>query len=871
MALGDETPSVGRHRTPPRPSTRVDKDSSLDIAKSFDVFTNEMRALNATMTNMRKDLQANLDARARFAAPGQGDQIRGTRDKVRADRPSENYDTLAGIVQDAMASQNWESYNRRMGNEQVPGQSRGPGFQYNVNPSRPLGMTDAMQSMGHFQAWTAQRLGQRIAGPNRDVLHPSLDAPPRGMPSSRPSDYTGRRRAPSGDPTAGQPKSTPGPSEEYTGRHERPEYSPRHARPYEPQHAGPEEEDQNQIGMGASAAIAGRLGSALAQSGGTRAGMGAALRRIPYVGIAIEAVSQGRDFYLDQREQARGYQEMTGTGALEGWTDKRREDLYALANLFTYSGDRARSQFQTATALGYNDVGGSGGTFNMSRGSALNFMDEAYHQIGMDTDESGNMLDLASRNTQTNLSQLVRQLDRLSESAGQAGINAMKARENFMQVFDFTTQRGYGAAASGAAEIATNTQISYGKTFEDTDMSGIYSQQAMMLVSGQQGISYGDAQGLLRNDPAAYATATGERFEEYLRNQRPDLVSAIRSATAGEDISNVNVRNRIKEELIGPGGQFENVDLETTAQAMSELTGIPMNREQLLDAAIAELGGSGLGAQAEEFAERQGRNEVTSVTDTISQGGGSSVSENAMANDKVLGNLSDSELDAAWDDAQNGGMFPGKEGSAARSYLQSLRHHMGYSYEAQTGGDKTPKDHLVESYMNQYAYAGNQDPFLEELIANTQGDPEVEIQTADGKSVVMTLSEAIKQGYGDLIASGTVRFVGEEMGGQTTADVAGMQGRSGGPEAADQNSADILEESRGATSFEEWSQNYKGDPYGGFSGSQTTSNGVTIGLAPEAQRLFQFMESDPNAAAMEGSPTSMSDLDSSRYPTRQPN
>lgn len=871
MVAGDQTPSTGRHRAPPRPSTRVDKDSSVDIAKSFDSFIPEIRALNATMNNMRKDLQANLDAQARFSGtPGQGDQLRRTRDRVRADRPSENYDVLAGVVKDAMASQNWESYGRRMGT-QISGASEGPGFRYNVSARNPLTQTESMQSMGHFQAWVAQRLGQQIAGSDRDVFHPSLNAPPRGGARA---PYEGRRRASEGNPLAGQPSSVTG-APESVGRHAMPEYSPRHARPYEPKHAreGSEDEEYPQPGVGAAAAITGRLGSALAQSGGTSAGLMAGLRRVPYVGIAVEAVNQGRDFYLNQREQARGYQEVTGATGWEGWKDKRREDLYALANLFKYSGDRAREQFQVVTALGYNDISGAPGAVNRSRYAALDFMDDAYHNVGMDTDESGAMLDLASRNTQTNIRGLVRQLERLSEAAGQSGINAMKARENFMQAFDFTTQRGYGSSASAVAEMATGTQISYGKTFEDTDMSGIVSQSSLLLTSGQQGISYGEAQGLLRNDPSAFFQASGDRFEEYLGNQKPELVDAIRNAVAGEDISNPNVRNRIKEELIGVGGAFENEDLETTAQVMSELTGVPMNREQLLDAAIAELGGEGLGAQAEAQTDRDAMLNPSSVEETIGHGGVSSASVEAMEGDSVLGDLSESQLEDAVETAREGGMVLGREGRAVSNYWRRLKRNMGYSITGSNPNQPpTAKDRVIDAYMQKYAFQGNQDPFLEEMITNIKGDPTVEIETSDGGSVVMPLSEAITQGYGDLLAGGSIRFTGEEMGGQTTADVAGMAGRRDGPEVADETASSILEESRFAQSFDEWSEGYKGTPYGGFSGdgSQTTSGGVTIGLSPDAQRLFQIVDSDPNAAAVEGSPTSMSDLDSSRYPSRQP-
>lgn len=860
MALGDETPTTGRHRKPAKPSTRVDKETSIDMAQAFDVFTDEVRALNATMSNMRKDLRASLDAQARFSVnPARQKELKEARDRAGgADHPSETYDALAGIVRDTMAAQQWQDYHRRMGMEGPRGASSGPAFRYAVNPARPISGVEATQSLGHFQAWAAQRIGQRVAGRGRDVLDPSLRAP---------------QRAPI-DPTAGQPKTAPGP---YEARHAGdPRYEGRHERPYEPRHGAEEEGvDESALGVGAAAAISGRLGSVLAQSGGTAAGLGVALKRIPYVGAVIEGVTRGRDFYLDQREQARGYQEMTGTTGFEGLLEARREDIHMLTNIFKYSGDRARAQFQTATALGYGQqsMQAMGNTYSGTRYEALDFMDDVYHNVGMDTDEAGQVLDLASRNTQTNVTRLARSLERLSESAGRAGINAVKARENFMQAFDFTTQRGYGPAAAASAEILTGTQISYGKTFEDTDFSGTMTQAQLMMIAGQQGISYGEAQGLLRNDPTAYMGAVSQNFESHLSNISPDLLSAIQSATEGENVSNVNVRNRIKDELIGPGGPLENADLETVAMAMSELTGIPMNREQLLDAAITEVSGEGISAQAEAQSEREASTQPGSLYEVAGRGGGSTAAMEALETDKTLGDMSPEErqqfLQEGFEELGVGtgdeGFANTKEERAVSRYRRRLLQNMGvYNMEG------TELNSLGQAYASEYLDKGNQDPFLEELIKELGGqDAEVEITTADGSSQVMRLSQAISAGYGDLLATGNVRLVAEEYGGQTTSDVAGMQGREG-PEAADMTQEE-LQEGQFGRPFEEWSEDYRGTPYGGFSGSQVTQGGVTIGLAPDAQRLFQFMNTDPNGAAVAGSPTDMGDLDNSRFPSEQPN
>ncbi len=849
MALGDETPGAGRHRAPPRPTTRVDKDSSIDLAQAFDVFTTEVRALNATMTNMRRDLQANLDAQARFSTdPSRQRSLSASRDRARADRPSETYDTLAGVVQDAMSAQNWMAYQQRMGG-QAQGASQGPGFRYGVDSRRPLSGTEAMQSMGHFQAYAAQQLGQWIAGPQRDVYHRSLNAP------QRPSGQSSGTTSPQGTHlTAGQVSNAAealGATIGYQPRHARDSYVPRHARP---------EDEGPEAGAGAMAAITGRIGSAIAQSGGTSAGMRAALRRVPYVGIAIEAVSQGRDFYIDQREQARQYQEMTGSTGWEGWQDARREDIHALTNWFQFSGDRARAQFQTATALGFNDRADLGATrTGRSRGEALEFMDTVYHSAGIDTDEAGQILDVASRNTQTNLTQLARTLERLSDSAGTANINAMKVRDSFLQVFDVTTQRGYGTSAAAVGEILTGAQISYGKTFEDVDLSGVTSQQQMMIIAGQTGMGYGEVQGMLRNDPTAYSALAAESAMELASQINPEFVSAVRGAIQGQDISNPSVRNRIKEELLGPGGPLANMDLETLSAALSQFTGFPMNREQLVDWAITEFGGQGIRASAEAQEERQEAFQAGTIGEVAARGGGSTAGQEALQHDEDLASMSASERQDLFDRVAAGEATWGETGMAS-GYRQRVLANMGVNLSQLSGPGL--------QYDLEYLQQGKQDPFLEELIRNLGNkDPLVEIETSDGEKRVMTVGEAIKAGYGDLLASGNVRFVEEEFQGQTTADVAGTPGR-GDTDTSGFMTNEELEDLGAGEPFSQWSEGYRGTPYG--TGSQTSVNGVTIGLNPDAQRLFQIINNDPNRAAMSGSPVDMGDLDSSRYPSEQP-
>src|SRR5690606_25494107 len=196
-----------------------------------------------------------------------------------------------------------------------------------------------------------------------------------------------------------------------------------------------------------------------------------AARAIPAGGSTIATLELLSALYLSDPDSPRAHQEIAGTSGWEGWVDKLSEDVYRWGNFVAFSGDRAREQYRVATAAGYNDVADTG-LYRGSRTQALNFLDRAYHDYGMDASEAAPFLEVAQR-ASTDLDRLTQTIHRLSEAAGEAGFNAMSARKSFLSMFDAMNRRGYNSAALPSAEIMTSAQLSYGRNFENVDFTGL--------------------------------------------------------------------------------------------------------------------------------------------------------------------------------------------------------------------------------------------------------------------------------------------------------------------------------------------------------------------------------------------------------------
>lgn len=809
MALEDHTPeSAGRR--PPRPSSRVG-DESFNIAMAFEVLTDEIRAMNQTLIALRKDTKKNADVMSRFGRVGSRRSSRSS--SAAPDHPSESFDPLAGIIN--TINETLFSRRRSRGDDEEPPSTTQSLLRLIQNIQR--GSRPGLHSLTHLQTLATDLIDKK---------------------GSATAGYTTVKTLPFQNLWIGTHPGGKG------------------TEVYEPL--------GTQILPANMEIQAGEKGPMLYDKAGTKVvpqapppsslGTGAlsvAARAIPGVGLAIASVGLGREFYLSQRERAREYQEITGTTGWEGWVDKLSEDVYRWGNFFTFSGDRAREQYRVATAAGYNDVADTG-LYRGSRTQALNFLDRAYHDYGMDASEAAPFLEVAQR-ASTDLDRLTQTIHRLSEAAGEAGFNAMSARESFLSMFDAMNRRGYNSAALPSAEIMTSAQLSYGRNFENVDFTGLTNINTMAYVAGQTGMGLGEVQTMLDQSPGEYFMAASASFLNALRMVSPDVYNAVESAVQGQDVSSAQVRQRIMQEL--KRGPLSGMDLETIAQAVSSLVGIPLNRDQMLEMAITELGGAGMGQAAIEQQQRQEGARPGAVGEVASRGG-SALSQDALEKtyygaDPFLGlggtkmsELTPEEqqriLEQGREEVQENRFAMSDEARAYRDYMAQLR-------RGSLAADGSFANEVGHAYWKYVDETGRQDPFTETLIKNL-GDQSsnalVEIETKDGTQV-MPLADAI-QNFPDAVSSGQLRFVNEELAGRTLEDVAGIQG-TGSYSPIGRTSEELAQEGIGMPG-EEWRQE---NP---LSSEGAQGSRHVIELSPNAQRLFTLLEVDPNTPAGMGVP-----------------
>lgn len=642
-------------------------------------------------------------------------------------------------------------------------------------------------------------------------------------------------------------------------------------------------------GGGISAART-RIGSAIAQSGGTGAGLSMALRRMPVVGLGLEAVSKGTEFYQDQREQGRQYQSMTGTSGAEGWVDKRREDWHRWSNFFKFDGGRSREQFQTATAAGYNDQGADAGITSQSREGATNFLDRAYHDVGMDTGEAGQHLDAAARNTFTPLNDLVDTLGRLSESAGEAGINAEKARESFGTMFSNITGMGYGESAMQGAATLQQAQTNLGKQFEDTDMSAMYGPEAQMLAASQSGMSYGEIQNLALTDPNAYLSEVSGSQQEIMGSIDPEVQAAVEELSAGKDLESEAEVQGIRDEILE---RFPDKDWNTMAMVASQMTGMQMGPEQYITWMIKTYGGHGLDEAIEEEQEHEAAMESGSASEVAAAGGSGAQAELQDSDDpgifgsffpkgdtelQGLSNEEASEKLSQWydegDEGERGfGQLSEKDeyeaasalemsdwGSESKSLVEGAWGAIAKDFTRGQAGQSQYLTGATNQYFEKYTQKGKADPFLETLLQEAgDHDQKVKVPIAGGGDRVVSLEEAV-QHYGAQLSSGDVEFVEGDLAGKTTGEVAGMEGTGELEAAGDENTTqENLDEMGVGEDYEKWAEENpeqaekikEREEDGGEGGGGDTT---MIDLTPEAKRIFQIQSGEGDPASATGMP-----------------
>jgi hypothetical protein len=515
-------------------------------------------------------------------------------------------------------------------------------------------------------------------------------------------------------------------------------------------------------------------------------------------GAALSAATQIPAEIRSQRDKNAFYQSVEGGSNFDGFAERLHEEAYRWTTFGVLSSEEARKAFKGVTKLGYNSKveGGPG------RQDALNFVYHGKTAYGATVDESLQELQVASKNAQINFKDLSSALKEVSDSAGKAGVNAQMARAEFTQLVDTATKSGFGSSAVGAAELEQKTKNSYGRSFQDLDVSGRLSINHAYMAASLSGMSVSD---YLTSGPTAKGAA----------DQRLD-------SAAVQAVLKPGVEQWIKTQISKAGG---NVSEQVAAQIGEELirTFYP-NDSPALAQVVARLSGNGGLAKdpvkAATWIVQQYNDKGAAATARSMTREDQSQAKEASQKNRVRTGVGET-LRIPMDDR---GPNAGKRALGADLDREHEGGFLGF------GGDNSDAYNAYQDWHNKNG--GQEDPVVYALLNKIKGDDKskVAVTTKDGKKVV-SLADAIKRHRNEL-ASGKAVVVEGDQAGKTVAEIVGKDKVD--PLRDFSKEAKAAETS--GLSYEAWEkQHTKKDSKG--------TERLEIGLTADARRLLTVLDS----------------------------
>lgn len=647
----------------------------------------------------------------------------------------------------ANAAQRYQMGNQRQLSQNIINQVVATGgTPHGVRTTEVSGM-GALSSMENLRAYGAQRLGQWIAGtPLYEAPPTQGGGTPAGTPSSTNQGGGGPGRGGGGGGSGGGGgggasggSGSPGGGSGGPGGGG-PGGQPLGGLPgwlWGGQNAA--QSTQAQTGT----AVLRQVGARVAMSGGGLGGIASAMRQLPGIGLAMDAIQGGADFYLNQREAGRTYQSVEGGSNLGAQTERLHQAIYGLSMFGRMPEGAAAQAFGSVTAMGYNQAAVGQGQNMQNRQNALNFIYHNYTNTGMDVNQSLQVLQSASQSAVVNLTQLSTVLKNVSDTAGQAGANADTARQQFNSYFQAALAQGAGSGAATVAGGISSMQASMGKQFSGVNFSGELSQSHQYLVAGMSGLSPAQLQYAQRNNPKQYNQLMAGSNMQLLSQggmMTPQMQSSlnqmISSAGGGKAMmSNPTLRDQVAQQFLNQWQLKGNINQDFWAQEISALTGVQMNPTQAFQWIVSQSAGI---------------NEA-SHNSSLGPPSGASVSANRTG----------SAPSGRYGLAQG---TPASMGSVASRYVGPTGGTSWQQALQQANGA------AAAPYLSAESKSGKRSPVLEALLQNTSQGDQVRVQTKSGARV-MSVADAMKY-YPNELAAGNVEFYNSS--GQALGDTSGL-------------------------------------------------------------------------------------------------
>jgi hypothetical protein len=554
------------------------------------------------------------------------------------------------------------------------------------------------------------------------------------------------------------------------------------------------------------------LGYRIAVSGGSTSGVLGAIRRIPGLGLAADAVTSLGDAYGRQREAGRRYQEVEGGTNLEGQAERAHLGLYQLSMLGRMPEGASAAAFNAVTDLGFNRMASGQAGQMQDRQNALNFIYHNYTGRGMSVQDSAMILETASKSTVLSLNSVSGALAQVSNVAGKAGTNAQQARMEFNALLGTAISQGAAGGAGNLAGALAANQAALGQPFAGVNFSGQLSPAMQYMIAGKYGIEPNQAQYLMRTNPQAYAKLlagnSSQVIGSYLSPREQSSLHQMIGQLGGPKAMTPGLLQQISTEFLNRW-QAADPNLNTTvlAQVMSQQTGIPLTSGNVMEWITSQMAGI---------------NQSTYAASTS----GSPVS------------------------ARHPGKAPeGQYGLATARHPHGFWQNLSYYAIPGTYNNKSwqqvlsggPQGQAASVYLGREQRTGRRSPVLEALLQNAQAGDHVMVQTRTGPRV-MSFADAMRY-YPQEMASGNAQFYdssGRALGGtgSITHGLSDPSARVTGEESQRAGS-------RAGTPFAAWRKQHP-------SASSGSGGRYMVGLTQEARQLLKLLPGNYDQSAATG-------------------
>jgi hypothetical protein len=754
--------------TPPPPDRSVNPDTNFNLAQAFQGVSSSIDALTQTMLQTNNAVRATLDMESRYGAANSPEVSAAYH--AQGSMPQMNVNTLKALARSGAIN-----YNNTAGMVRVSGMQ-------------------ALSSFAHAQSYAAQQIGQAIAGV-------PLYSAQNGMTTTQTQGGGGGGQGGSGGGTGGGggggqgggggggggggPQQPPGPN------------------PIPPSGTQPRSQPTPPPG-GTNLQ---QLGARIALSGGTTSGLMHAASNLPVVGLALSGGTKAKGTYLDQREKNRVYQSTEGGTNAAGFQERMHEEAYRWTTGFGMSESAARESFQAVTALGFSGKQPDG--MMQNRQAALNFNYHNYNSRGMDIGESVKILETATQNATVSFSSLSTALKDVSDTAGQAGVNAKQMRDQFNQALGAAIGQGAGAGSPVLAGALTSTKASYGRSFQNTDNTGVMSPNMQYMLGGMTGITPGQTQYLMRTQPQEYLRmASGnnmQRIKDLLSQEQIDDIKSIIESYGGSKTLDDQKATQVGNEFLNRWQTRSNIDLHVWAQVFSQLSGWQLDENTVMSWIVRQIAGDNEAAHAQAQTSATQPYKQTAKTVDI----------------KSPASMQDATAFAKLGTAQTGDTW------GVIGKMTGLH----------------PDNNAGKVYQKQSAKTGMRDPVLEKLIQSVD-DPNnihVQVNTKTGMRV-MSFADAMRN-FPNELASGNATIIDGDQKGQKVADI------TGGIVDLNRDASSELKSDAGGKvgqSLKDWQKKHPE--------SKSTANAprTIIDLSPEAKKLLLLLPNNNNSAATTG-------------------